>query len=186
MILTNDRTSWPSENVSGQTKRAVAVAMQITIGDTGAIAGVLIYRPAFAGHRYRKPHIIAIGYLLFSIVVATYLWTWMRRENNRRNRLGEEGKVGAKQAEANESIASANRLGDRDPSYRYQLWTQAFCIKCRTVVIVPDMQLDRNVEYANWLGAVMITDVMNDSPSKNMLSGAREETKSMPNTNTLL
>jgi hypothetical protein len=32
-------TSWPGENVSGQTKRAVAVAMQITIGDIGAIAG---------------------------------------------------------------------------------------------------------------------------------------------------
>lgn len=31
--------SWPGENVSAQTKRAVAVAMQITIGDIGAIAG---------------------------------------------------------------------------------------------------------------------------------------------------
>lgn len=95
--------------------------MQITIGDTGAIAGVLIYRPAFAGHRYRKPHIIAIGYLVFAIVVATYLWTWMRRENNRRDQLGDEGKVQPKLAEANESVLSTNRLGDRDPSYRYQL-----------------------------------------------------------------
>ena len=32
--------SWPGENVSSQTKRAVAVAMQISIGDIGAIAGV--------------------------------------------------------------------------------------------------------------------------------------------------
>lgn len=31
--------SWPGENVAGQTKRAVAIAMQITIGDVGAIAG---------------------------------------------------------------------------------------------------------------------------------------------------
>jgi len=31
--------SWPGENVSAQTKRAVTVAMQITIGDIGAIAG---------------------------------------------------------------------------------------------------------------------------------------------------
>jgi hypothetical protein len=35
----NSRRSWPGENVSAQTKRAVAVAMQITIGDIGAIAG---------------------------------------------------------------------------------------------------------------------------------------------------
>lgn len=34
-----DFRSWPGENVSAQTKRAVAVAMQITIGDIGAIAG---------------------------------------------------------------------------------------------------------------------------------------------------
>lgn len=32
-------TSWPGENVAGQTKRAVAVAMQITFGDIGAIVG---------------------------------------------------------------------------------------------------------------------------------------------------
>lgn len=31
--------SWPGENVSGQTKRAVAVAMQVAIGDLGVIAG---------------------------------------------------------------------------------------------------------------------------------------------------
>ena len=89
----NHTTSQPRENVSGQTKRAVAVAMQITIGDTGAIAGVLIYRLAFAGHLYRKPHITAIGYLLFAIAVAMYLYTWTRRENNRRDRLGVESKV---------------------------------------------------------------------------------------------
>ncbi|KIM43201.1 hypothetical protein M413DRAFT_398146 [Hebeloma cylindrosporum] len=57
--------SWPGENVSAQTKRAVAVAMQITIGDIGAIAGVLIYRPSLNAHRFRTPHIIAIGYLLW-------------------------------------------------------------------------------------------------------------------------
>lgn len=32
--------SWPGENVSNQTKRAVAVALQISIGDIGAISGV--------------------------------------------------------------------------------------------------------------------------------------------------
>jgi len=107
--------SWPGENVSGQTKRAVAVAMQITIGDMGAIAGVLIYRPNFAGHHYRKPHIIAIGYLSFAILVASYLWVWMSRENKRRDQLVGEGKETAVAEE--DSI----RLGDRDEKYRYQL-----------------------------------------------------------------
>ena len=92
--------------------------MQITIGDTGAIAGVLIYGPAFAGRRYRKPHFIAIGYLLLAIAVAMYLYTRMCRENDRRDQLGVESKVAMKQTEANESITTGEYLGDQDPSYR--------------------------------------------------------------------
>ncbi|KIM77228.1 hypothetical protein PILCRDRAFT_12219 [Piloderma croceum F 1598] len=105
-----------SENVSGQTKRAVAVAMQITIGDVGAIAGVLIYRPNFASHHYRKPHIIAIGYLLFAITAASYLWVQMHRENKRRNRWLDEGNEEAVVLDAEDKFA-----GDRDVRYRYQL-----------------------------------------------------------------
>ncbi|KAF4617158.1 hypothetical protein D9613_005941 [Agrocybe pediades] len=110
--------SWPGENVSAQTKRAVAVAMQITIGDIGAIAGVLIYRPNLSAHRFRVPHIISIGYLLFSVLVALYLWTWMAHANKKRD---------AQQAEDNKDIDSLVastpeerlRLGDRHPNYRY-------------------------------------------------------------------
>ena len=39
LYFSQPQNSWPGENVSAQTKRAVAVAMQITIGDIGAIAG---------------------------------------------------------------------------------------------------------------------------------------------------
>ena len=47
--------SWPANNVSGQTKRATASAMQISIGNLGAIMGTQLYRPAwgprfFIGH----------------------------------------------------------------------------------------------------------------------------------------
>lgn len=114
--------SWPGENVSGQTKRAVAVAMQITIGDVGAIAGVLIYRPQFASHQYRKPHIIAIGYLCFAILAASYLWISMSRENKRRDAVlaaakGEELQE-AKTLGQNEE---RRREGDRHVEYRYQI-----------------------------------------------------------------
>ncbi|KAF7346346.1 MFS general substrate transporter [Mycena sanguinolenta] len=112
------RDSWPGENVSGQTKRAVAVAMQITIGDIGAIAGVLIYRPQFSSHGFRKPHIIAIGYLVFAAAVATYLWVSMSRENKRRNLLiidhGEKGNL-----DVTEDEVQQQRLGDRSVFYRY-------------------------------------------------------------------
>lgn len=110
--------SWPGENVSGQTKRAIAVAMQITIGDLGAVAGVLIYRPEFASHNFRKPHIISIGYLLFAIGVTTYLWVWMSRENRQRA-LRLENKDSHK--EINLSDEERLKLGDRDVNYRYVL-----------------------------------------------------------------
>ncbi|PPQ65394.1 hypothetical protein CVT26_000019 [Gymnopilus dilepis] len=109
--------SWPGENVSAQTKRAVAVAMQITIGDIGAISGVLVYRPNLAGNHYREPHIIAIGYLVFAVLIALYLYTWMTRENRRRDRL--EGNKDTKEVYDPSSAEDKQRLGDRHPSYRY-------------------------------------------------------------------
>ncbi|KAJ3575344.1 hypothetical protein NP233_g1151 [Leucocoprinus birnbaumii] len=110
--------SWPGENVSAQTKRAIAVAMQITIGDIGAISGVLIYRPSLSANRYRKPHLIAIGYLLFSVLVASYLWWWMSKENKRRAEIlrdrKEKGEDGPEL-----SPEEKQRLGDRALGYRY-------------------------------------------------------------------
>ncbi|KAJ6559172.1 major facilitator superfamily domain-containing protein [Mycena vulgaris] len=109
--------SWPGENVSAQTKRAVAVALQITIGDIGAIAGVLIYRPEFSAHRFRKPHIISIGYLLFAAAVATYLWVWMSRENKRRDLLAANSSKERKLDDEDDKLQQ--RLGDRSVLYRY-------------------------------------------------------------------
>ncbi|KAG2100382.1 major facilitator superfamily domain-containing protein [Suillus discolor] len=107
--------SWPGENVSGQAKRAVAVALQISVGDIGAIAGCLIYRPTLASHLYRTPNLIAIGYLLFAIVVTTYLWVMMSMENKRRDRLLSKGE--SKDETEEERI----RLGDRSVRYRYRI-----------------------------------------------------------------
>jgi len=109
--------SWPGENVAGQTKRAVAVAMQITFGDIGAIAGVLIYRPEFGAHQYRKPHIIAIGYLTLSMVVGGYLWFRLRRENERKATIL-RSKVSQLEA-SDSSIGERRRAGDRHVLYRY-------------------------------------------------------------------
>jgi hypothetical protein len=107
--------SWPSENISGQTKRAVGVAIQITIGDLGAIVGVLLYRPAFSTHRFRGPHIIVIGYLTFSIMVASTLWYSMARENRRRARIIATGQ--------DEEVDHETKmlLGDREVHWRYRV-----------------------------------------------------------------
>jgi len=107
--------SWPSESISGQTKRAVGVAMQITIGDLGAIAGVLIYRPTFSAHRFRRPHMIAIGYLTFSIAVCSALWYSMASENRRRARIIAAGE--------DELVDHETKvlLGDREVHWKYRV-----------------------------------------------------------------
>ena len=39
---------WPANNVSGQTKRAIASAVQISIGNLGGVVGSQLYRPKWA------------------------------------------------------------------------------------------------------------------------------------------
>jgi MFS family permease len=72
--------SWPAINVSGQTKRATANAMQISIGNCGAVLGTQLYRPKTAP-RYLLGHSFALGYLVMNIVVVTTLWWILRKEN---------------------------------------------------------------------------------------------------------
>ncbi|KAG6831945.1 hypothetical protein H0H92_006546 [Tricholoma furcatifolium] len=107
--------SWPGENVSSQTKRAVAVAMQITIGDIGAIVG-----PTLSANHYRTPHAIAIGYLTFAIIITAILATWLKNENRRRDEIlssgGEEEFYTPAQQKA---LQQGYSLGDRDLQYRY-------------------------------------------------------------------
>lgn len=82
------------------------------------IVSVLIYRPNLSAHRFRTPHIIAIGYLVFGALVATYLSTWMSRENRRRDLiLHGQKEDGAPPLVLDEK--TSQKLGDRDVRYRY-------------------------------------------------------------------
>ncbi|KAG6890647.1 hypothetical protein C0995_006623 [Termitomyces sp. Mi166 len=112
--------SWPGENVSGQTKRAVAVAMQITIGDIGAVAGVLIYRPSLSANNFRTPHAIAVGYLAFAIIIATSLAVYMKNENKRRDQVVNKGKEAEFYTCGQLKVKKQGYgLGDQDIYYRY-------------------------------------------------------------------
>ena len=78
--------SWPAMNVSGQTKRASANGLQITIGNLGAVIGTQLYR-SNSGPRYIVGHSVALAYLAANIVVVTILAFILRRENKRRDAL---------------------------------------------------------------------------------------------------
>lgn len=102
--------SWPAINVSGQTKRAVANGMQISIGNLGAVLGTQLYR-AGDGPRYVVGHSFALGYLLANVVVAGALYFVLRGENARR--AGDA-------AEVEEVGELVDWDGDDDPRWRFQ------------------------------------------------------------------
>ncbi|KAK7734282.1 hypothetical protein SLS53_007932 [Cytospora paraplurivora] len=102
--------SWPAINVSGQTKRAVANGMQISIGNCGAVLGTQLYR-ANDGPRYILGHSFALGYLVANIVVAGLLYWTLSRENKRREGIT---------AEVKEVGELSDWDGDEDPRWRFQ------------------------------------------------------------------
>lgn len=103
--------AWPANNVSGQTKRAVAGGMQISIGNLGAVLGTQLYRTETAP-RYYLGHSFALGYLVANVIVTSTTWWLLRRENARRDKgYGAEKLQGINPAE--------EWLGDDDPRWRF-------------------------------------------------------------------
>ncbi|EXJ93026.1 hypothetical protein A1O3_01582 [Capronia epimyces CBS 606.96] len=100
--------AWPANNVSGQTKRAIANALQISIGNLGAVLGTQLYRTETAP-RYYLGHSFALGYLIANIVVTITLWWTLRRENRRKEAMSYSGD------------ADAPWLGDDDIRWRFHL-----------------------------------------------------------------
>ena len=84
--------SWPANNVSGQTKRATASAMQISIGNLGAIIGTQLYRTEwgpryFIGHGVVRQFATHLLYLNWTLNVCTLGYGLPRRKYCRRKHL---------------------------------------------------------------------------------------------------
>ncbi|KAF5021623.1 hypothetical protein F66182_6323 [Fusarium sp. NRRL 66182] len=102
--------SWPAINVSGQTKRAIANAMQISIGNLGAVLGTQLYRSG-DGPRFVVGHSMALAYLVANIVVVTLLGWRLKKQNQSRAAVAEEIKhVGEVE----------DWRGDSDPRWRFE------------------------------------------------------------------
>ncbi|KAJ4371405.1 hypothetical protein N0V83_004622 [Neocucurbitaria cava] len=107
--------SWPAINVSGQTKRATANAMQISIGNLGAVIGTQLYRPNTAP-RYVLGHSFALGYLCMNIVVVSMLWFFLNKEN----RDKERHLVAHPETRGFHDSDEDLKLGDRHPRWKFQ------------------------------------------------------------------
>ncbi|KAI9043146.1 MFS general substrate transporter [Aspergillus affinis] len=110
--------SWPANNVSGQTKRAIANAMQISIGNLGAVLGTQLYRTE-TSPRYFLGHGFALGYLVANIAVVGILWEVLKRENVRKAEVREREGLQALMGDIGD--AEGDFQGDKDPRWMFQV-----------------------------------------------------------------
>jgi cyanate permease len=87
MLSTNALTlSWLTNNIGGQTKRAVATALVVAFTGIGAIVSEQIYRES--GKVLHNPgHWIVIGILCFTFILVLLLKLLLKYENRRRRNL---------------------------------------------------------------------------------------------------
>ena len=102
--------AWPANNVSGQTKRATANAMQISIGNLGAVIGTQLYRTE-SKPRFFVGHSVAMAYLIANVFIVSLIWFILKRENERRDRAN---------IDTGRSLGEGEWLGDEDPRWRFQ------------------------------------------------------------------
>jgi predicted MFS family arabinose efflux permease len=102
--------AWPANNVSGQTKRAVAGALQISIGNLGAVLGTQLYRTETAP-RYFLGHSFALGYLAANVGVASLTWYVLKRDNEKKEARLARG----------EASKEGPFIGDEDVRWRFHL-----------------------------------------------------------------
>ena len=106
--------SWPAINVSGQTKRATANAMQISIGNCGAVLGTQLYRPNTMP-RYILGHSFALGYLIANLVVVSILWWILTKENKQK----QEYLAAHPETNGFHDTDEDLKLGDRHPRWHF-------------------------------------------------------------------
>lgn len=109
--------SWPAVNVSGQTKRAVAGALQVTIGNSGVILCTQLSRPK-TSPRYFSGHSFVLGYLCMNLAVVSTLWFVFRRDKiKKQDYLVNHPEI--------DGVEEDLKQGDRHPRWKFNVQAEA-------------------------------------------------------------
>lgn len=100
-----------------QTKRCIANALQISIGNCGAIIGTQLYRSG-STPRFFVGHGVALGYLVANIVVISIMWRVLHRENVEKERVREAQGLSPLMGDVGD--AEGDFLGDKDLRWVFQ------------------------------------------------------------------
>jgi hypothetical protein len=110
--------SWSANNIAPSSKRSVALALLISVGNMGALIGSNIYL-AQEAPKYPTGFGASLGFLCCGILAAIVLRVAYARENARREKmLAELGEDAVKAQYTEQELLD---LGDCSPFYRYTL-----------------------------------------------------------------
>ncbi|ETS82371.1 hypothetical protein PFICI_04247 [Pestalotiopsis fici W106-1] len=104
--------TWISNSNAGYFKRATAIGLQQTIGNSAGIMAGQIYRLTEADGRYTIGHAISLATVVLAAIGYFVMWAALKRANDKRDNMNAEDR--AMQIEAGKS-------GDRHPDFRYVL-----------------------------------------------------------------
>ncbi|KAI1774976.1 major facilitator superfamily transporter [Hypoxylon cercidicola] len=104
--------AWVSNSNAGYHKRAAAIGMQQTIGNSSGIMAGQIYRLTAADGRYTIGHSVSIGAVLTAAIGYATLYVVLRQINRNRDGMSVEERARA---------IDAGMDGDRHPDFRYVL-----------------------------------------------------------------
>ncbi|KAF8753751.1 Transporter [Rhizoctonia solani] len=113
--------AWNGNNIGGSTKRGVGLAMHVGFGNLGGMIGAFIYRSRDAPHYY-PGHGTLIATLSMSAILSALMSAWLKRENDRRDRVAQETNLPLKADEYTPEMLEREREnGDYASFFRYTI-----------------------------------------------------------------
>lgn len=104
--------TWISNSNAGYYKRATAIGLQQTIGNSSGILAGQIYRIQAADGRYTVGHAVSLGAIVLASVGYSVMYTALRRLNARRDKMTADERI---------RELDAGKKGDGHPDFRYVL-----------------------------------------------------------------
>ncbi|KAI1496466.1 major facilitator superfamily transporter [Biscogniauxia marginata] len=102
--------TWVSNSNAGYFKRATAIGLQQTVGNSAGILAGQIYRITASDGRYTIGHGISLGTIVLAAFGYFAMWTCLTRINRRRDNMSINDKI---------QEIDAGKKGDRHPDFRY-------------------------------------------------------------------
>lgn len=112
--------AWLGGNLQGQTKRGVGMAIQIGIGNLGALVSSNVYRTVDAP-RYIIGHSTILGAVGMGLICAPLYAYLLRRENAKRDLEQIRQDALPEDQKTRYTVAELRLMGDLAPSFRYTI-----------------------------------------------------------------